>query len=279
MGALLLNNSLLGLGLGVLLFNVLLLFTGRRKSLDRSLFSFVRRSSLFLHFCPFLHLVSLFSSSFIEEEHHSCYYFLSTAIVLLAVEEKSFRLFFVFVALRFARHWNQTGNKWLNSPDLADWINRDEHRLFLFLLHSSVTLVFVALLSNRSMKMAFPLLVWIFRWNLLGFVFLLSPPGNNRSLLFSSYSSFVALFAYLLLFIPVWSLEEFFFSLLFLLCRSHQSVLLLLHWLFTRSATVHQAPLAFLFSQAAFFHLVRLPKLSISSDLSFPGQFQFVRDD
>ena len=255
--SLLFDDSLLGVGFGVIVLNILLSRQRRTSSIDWNFFS-DRLSHSFLRCYPLFHLVSLFSSSFIEEEHQCWYYFLSTSIVLIALEERSLRWLIVVVGLRGIRQWNQTGNKFLNSPDLADWINRDEHRLVLFVLHSICSILFAVLLKNRRVMMFLPILVWIFRWNLFGFVELFaSLSGVNCLLLFSSWTSFVPMIGYLLLLVNRLSLDEFVFSLLFLLCRTHQSVLLLLHWLFYRSTNVQRAPLAFLFSQAAFFHLVR----------------------
>lgn len=268
---LLFDDSLLGVGFGVIVLNILLLVTERRTSSIEWNFFSARLSDSFLRCYPLFHLVSLFSSSFIEEEHQCWYYFLSTSIVLIGLEERSLQWLIVVGGLRAIRQWNQTGNKFLNSPDLADWINRDEHRLVLFAVHSLCSILFAVLLKNRRvMMMFFPILVWIFRWNLFGFVDLFaSLSGMNCLLSFSSWTSFVPLIGYLLLLVNRLSLNEFVFSLLFLICRTHQSVLLLLHWLVYRSTDVQQAPLAFLFSQAAFFHLVRPTSLSFSfEDLS-----------
>lgn len=77
----------------------------------------------FLMFYPLFHLLSLFSTSFIEEEHQFWFYFLSTYFLLITIEEKSLNNFLVFALCRLIRSWNQTGNKWLHLQDIGDFLN------------------------------------------------------------------------------------------------------------------------------------------------------------
>jgi ethanolaminephosphotransferase len=72
---------------------------------------------------PLFHIISLFSSSFIEEEHQSWYYLLSTYLLIRTIEEKSLKYLFMLVLSRLIRSWNQTGNKWLSLTDIGDFLN------------------------------------------------------------------------------------------------------------------------------------------------------------
>jgi len=72
---------------------------------------------------PLFHIISLFSSSFIEEEHQTWYYLLSTYLLIRTIEQKSLKYLFMLVLSRLIRSWNQTGNKWLSLPDIGDFLN------------------------------------------------------------------------------------------------------------------------------------------------------------
>jgi ethanolaminephosphotransferase len=72
---------------------------------------------------PLFHIISLFSSSFIEEEHQTWYYLLSTYLLIRTIEQKSLKYFFLLVLSRLIRSWNQTGNKWLSLLDIGDFLN------------------------------------------------------------------------------------------------------------------------------------------------------------
>lgn len=101
------------------------------------------------------HAISTTSSSFIEEEHQIWYYFNCTLLVWLwwldmralwlkqqeqQSNEPSFRLtdllnwsqiqwLLIFAGHLIARRLNQTGDKWLNVPDIGDWLCMAEHKL------------------------------------------------------------------------------------------------------------------------------------------------------
>lgn len=94
----------------------------------------------------FLFVVSVGSSSFVEEEHQIWYYFCSTMFVFLTFFEfrgrksvKSlFEVFgkcFAFLMLHVViRRMNQTGDKWINVPDIGDWLHRENNQGWLHLL-------------------------------------------------------------------------------------------------------------------------------------------------
>lgn len=136
-------------------------------------------------FGTIFHTISVLSSSFIEEEHQFWYYLNSTFLVLLYLFESknaikspnidgkmkktstnaddsksSFCMRQIGWILLFSGHLigrrlNQTGDKWLNIPDIGDWLQMDEHRLAnsffttgsLLLLHISC-LDFGSILTN-----------------------------------------------------------------------------------------------------------------------------------
>jgi ethanolaminephosphotransferase len=79
--------------------------------------------------------VSVASSSFIEEEHQIWYYLCSAMFILLTFYEfrgrRSIESFVNVVAQClpvlllhvFIRRMNQTGDKWINTPDIGDWLH------------------------------------------------------------------------------------------------------------------------------------------------------------
>lgn len=131
------------------------------------------------------HTISVLSSSFIEEEHQIWYYLNSTILCLLYLFELKYTMnspnidtrmkktpsnsdnskritwtrqigwLLLFVGHLIGRRLNQTGDKWLNVPDIGDWLQMDEHRLAnsffttgsLLLLHISC-LDFANILTN-----------------------------------------------------------------------------------------------------------------------------------
>jgi hypothetical protein len=54
------------------------------------------------------------------------------------------------------------------------------------------------------------------------------------------------------------SIDDVLFSLLYLICRPQNCFVIIVHMIFYRYLKVHDARLAFLLSQSAFFHLVRI---------------------
>lgn len=101
-------------------------------------------------------VVSVGSSSFVEEEHQIWYYFCNTMFAFLAFFEfrglenfKSFSIAtvkcFTFLFLHVViRRMNQTGDKWINLPDLGDWLHREENQSFM---HFQIIVSLVASLA------------------------------------------------------------------------------------------------------------------------------------
>lgn len=109
----------------------------------------------------FFFVVSVGSSSFVEEEHQIWYYFCNAIFAFLtffefrgrsgakdfiAVTFKCFSFLLLHVVIR---RMNQTGDKWINVPDLGDWLHRDVnqnhlHAIVVFsLIASAAWLLYV----------------------------------------------------------------------------------------------------------------------------------------
>jgi len=88
--------------------------------------------------------------------------------------------------------------------------------------------------------------VLIYRWNLFWL------------------SSLTPLLYYVLLiflfFMNQLSIENVLFCLLYIICRPHNCFLIVVHMIFYRYLNVIDARLAFLLSQSAFFHIVRIER-------------------
>lgn len=106
-----------------------------------------------------LHIFSLGSSSFVEEEHQIAYFFYATLVLVCAatllrrsenLEKRFHALFWASVVLgsfAIARKWNQTGNKWLGTPDIALFVSTSHPALLSLLILSSLV-VFILLSCN-----------------------------------------------------------------------------------------------------------------------------------
>mgnify|MGYP007097013327 FL=1 len=90
-------------------------------------------SKQLLRIYPLFHLLSLFSTSFIEEKHETWYYLLSTYLSILTIEQKPLTNFILLILSRLIRNLNQTGNKWLHLTDIADILNDNQHEHYLFI--------------------------------------------------------------------------------------------------------------------------------------------------
>lgn len=134
----------------------------------KNLLQSMSKSGTFLAIAILFHAVSMSSSSFIEEEHQTWYYFNSTVLILLylvetrhllnrkppsgktalevSVSESIFhnqlQWILLFVGHLIARRLNQTGDKWLSIPDIGDWLQMEENRIWnsLFMVVSLLLL-------------------------------------------------------------------------------------------------------------------------------------------
>ncbi|KAG4419772.1 hypothetical protein IFR04_007082 [Cadophora malorum] len=99
------------------------------------------RESIPILLTSVLYGVMMFASSYIEEEQHFWYWATSAWLVLLWVKctrkqsRNSILLaacsIMILIVARFARRWNQTGQKWAGEPDIARTFF-SEHRLILW---------------------------------------------------------------------------------------------------------------------------------------------------
>lgn len=111
---------------------------------------------IFLAIGIFFHAISMSSSSFIEEEHQIWYYLNSTVWIILYLMETRHLLnrkpppgkaaldvavsesiihnqlqwILLFLGHLIARRLNQTGDKWLSVPDIGDWLQMEENRIW-----------------------------------------------------------------------------------------------------------------------------------------------------
>ncbi|CAF2699105.1 unnamed protein product [Rotaria sp. Silwood2] len=192
------GKILLSFCIGAFCLSIIVIQMNKRKIIDYKRKTENNISDRFLIYYPLFHLISLFSSSFIEEEHQIWYFFLSTYLLLRTIEQKSFQTFFMLILSRFIRSWNQTGNKWLHLTDIGDYIN--------------------AYLSRLTPLLYYVLLIMLIIVNRL-------------------------------------SIEKLLFCLLYILCRTHNCVIIIVHMIFNIFINENDAHILFLFSQSAFFHL------------------------
>lgn len=134
-------------------FQLLLKFEGKFEIIKslKSLQS-TNKFCIFLTFGVILHGLSSISSSFIEEEHQIWYYLNSTVWMILYLMEtihllnakgskkimtnelqqsiipNQLKWALLFCGHLVARRLNQTGDKWLNIPDIGDWLQMEDHR-------------------------------------------------------------------------------------------------------------------------------------------------------
>lgn len=131
----------------------------------------------FLVFGIVFHGISASSSSFIEEEHQIWYYLNNTLwIGLYLMEtrhlinakrtknpksnqtsenfsfiENQLKWALLFIGHLIARRLNQTGDKWLNIPDIGDWLQMEENRTWNSLFVSvSLLLLYLACMDFGS---------------------------------------------------------------------------------------------------------------------------------
>lgn len=149
----------------VVLSNLQFLLKMRNLEIVKSFKSILTMPKLcaFLVFGVVWHGVSMSSSSFIEEEHQTWYYLNNTIWIILYLMETKHLLngkwtekkmsskteeheslfqnqlkwALLFGGHLIARRLNQTGDKWLNTPDIGDWLQREENRIWNSLFMSS----------------------------------------------------------------------------------------------------------------------------------------------
>ncbi|XP_046445872.1 GPI ethanolamine phosphate transferase 2-like isoform X2 [Daphnia pulex] len=106
---------------------------------NRSWFRFKKLGcapEVFLLLGSLLHAFSLGASSFVEEEHQTYYYFVNTLALLMIFgskrrKESALSLIGFMGLVRIARCWNQTGDKWINEPDVKEWLNTPGNQPYL----------------------------------------------------------------------------------------------------------------------------------------------------
>lgn len=112
------------------------------------------------------HTFSLASSSFVEEEHQTWFYFFNTFCVLLFISDikcafttqikprwgrKLLTWMSFLLSHIFARRLNQTGDKWINLPDISDYLVKEENKVLMsfFVIFALVT-IFYSLHDDES---------------------------------------------------------------------------------------------------------------------------------
>lgn len=118
------GDGFVSLSIGGIVFCLVIVQMNERRGIDLGNIRSMKISERLLMFYPLFHILSMFSTSFIEEEHQFWYYFLSTYFLLITIEEKSFKNFSFLILCRLIRSWNQTGNKWLHLQDIGDFLNK-----------------------------------------------------------------------------------------------------------------------------------------------------------
>lgn len=120
---------------------------------------------VFLSFGVIFHGLSALSSSFIEEEHQMWYYLNNTVWIVLylmetrhllnvksikkettnetnqSIIQNQLKWALLFCGHLIGRRLNQTGDKWLNIPDIGDWLQMEEHRTWNSLFVSASLLL------------------------------------------------------------------------------------------------------------------------------------------
>lgn len=124
----------------------------------------------FLTFGIIFVAISASSSSFIEEEHQIWYYLNNTLwIILYLIEtkhlmnaknlkitrylrvENQLKWILLFVGHLIARRLNQTGDKWLNVPDIGDWFQMEQNRIWnSFFVSISLLLLYLTCMDFGS---------------------------------------------------------------------------------------------------------------------------------
>lgn len=182
-GSSLTNSSLtaiplMGLIYFVAVLNIQFLLTLSRNVEIVNSLKAIRTTTKFCKFLTFgiiFHGISTASSSFIEEEHQIWYYLNNTIwIILYAIETRQLwnvkssktkttndvnqsltqhhlKWLLLFCGHLIARRLNQTGDKWLMVPDIGDWLQMEENRIWNSLFMSiSLLLVYLTCMDFGS---------------------------------------------------------------------------------------------------------------------------------
>ena len=100
-------------------------------------------------------VLSLLSTSFIEEEHQTSYFLLVSLLCLFSLNvttrREALSLAVVLSLHRALRTFNQTGDKWAQLADTADWFNQPQHEHFkLGAFSVSLLVVLLVLVSGDN---------------------------------------------------------------------------------------------------------------------------------
>lgn len=114
------------------------------------------------------HTVSFTSSSFIEEEHQTWYYIGYTFFIIFCkkdlsaaelaqngstqgyVQKKCFKWFLFLLMHLILRKLNQTGDKWINEPDIGDHLNEEKNKFLLFFVFILGTFIIFKLIVSTN---------------------------------------------------------------------------------------------------------------------------------
>jgi len=126
-----------------------------RRKLERVRFQNVAFKTDFLYLLligQLFFIISVSSSSFVEEEHQIWYYLCNSTFIMLtffnyreielrSVPQVTVKCFAFLLLHIVIRRLNQTGDKWINLPDVADWLHAENNQ---FWLHALILISLIA---------------------------------------------------------------------------------------------------------------------------------------
>lgn len=133
--------------------------------------------------------VSVASSSFVEEEHQIWYYFCNSFFLIFSFIEihkhrrskfpvTSFKYIGLTVVHLIIRRINQTGDKWIKSPDTSDWLHQEKNGQYLTIwMILSLTATFVWLTKSHSKTFIKSLIIGFVQ--ILLYIHRILPTGNR----------------------------------------------------------------------------------------------------